>query len=247
MATGHFNLQRFISTVQNSSLARTNRFEVLIPPPTFLNNIRGLRNFVTSDFVSLHCEVANFPPLFLSVKQFKIFGPSYQMPQTSEYGGEGLAMTFHVDRDMTIKRFFDDWMEYIVNRDSFTVAYQNEYTCDILVRQLDEANNVTYEIKLKDAFPRNMSLMDLNNSAQNQTHRLNVIFAYRYWRRTDIPENREQIDIRPRVTQQTLPVIPSVDLNSRFQTPTDQALQSVNSSEASVDFSSSTTGGAVSP
>ena len=70
----------------------------------------------------------------------------------------------------------------------------------IYIRQLDEADNVTYEIELLDAFPRSMNLLELNNSAQNQTHRLNIIFAYRYWRRTDIPQNRSS-------TLQQVPVV----------------------------------------
>ena len=33
--------------------------------------------------------------------------------------------------------------------------------------------------------------MELSNSARNQTHRLNIIFSYRYWRRTDNAVNSE--------------------------------------------------------
>jgi|GEM_PF-3623628 len=190
MSVAAFNLENFLSLVRNESLARVNRFEVIIEPPNVIGrSIEQARN------VSLLCEVANFPPLNLSVKPFKIFGPSYQRPITSEYGGDGMSMTFHVDRDMVLKRFFDNWMEGIVRREDFTVNYQFEYATTILVRQLDEANNVTYEIELLEAFPRSMTLMDLNNTAQNQTHRLNIIFAYRYWRRTDI--EKQAIPIVP--------------------------------------------------
>lgn len=180
MSKSSFQLENFLSEIRQGSLARVNRFEVIINAP--LNTGQSIND---AKKISLLCEVANFPPLSLTVKPFKIFGPSYQRPITSEYGGDGMSMTFHVDRDMAVKRFFDDWLEYIVNRNSFTVAYQSDYITEILVRQLDEQNNVTYEIELLEAFPRSITLMDLNNSAQNQTHRLNVIFAYRYWRRTD--------------------------------------------------------------
>lgn len=184
MSTAAFNLKQFISTVKRTSFARVNRFELILTAPP------GLASYADLTKTSMYCEVTNFPPLALSVKPFKIFGPSYQRPITSEYGGDGMSMTFHVDRDMRIKRLFDDWLEFIVDRNNFTVAYQEDYATKLYIRQLDEANNVTYEIELIDAFPRSMTLMDLNNSAQNQTHRLNVIFAYRYWRRTDIPANQ---------------------------------------------------------
>lgn len=139
--------------------------------------------------VCLLCETANFPALNISVKSQRIFGPAYQRPITSEYGGEGIALTFHVDREMTVKRLFDSWMETIVAggtnqsewQNTYTVAYPEEYLCNITINQLDEFDNVSYSIMLEDAFPRSMNMMDLNNSSQNQTHRLTVMFAYRRW------------------------------------------------------------------
>ena len=76
-------------------------------------------------------------------KPFKIFGPTYQRPITSEYGGEGMPITFHVDRDMRIRRFFEDWMHLIVDPVRFTVGYQENYISDIFIRQLDEQNTRT--------------------------------------------------------------------------------------------------------
>lgn len=139
--------------------------------------------------VCLLCETTNFPALNISVKSQRIYGPSYQRPVASEYGGEGLALTFHVDREMTVKRLFDAWMETIVAggtknnewQNSYTVAFPEEYVCNITINQLDEFDNITYSVVLEDAFPRSMNMMDLNNSTQNQTHRLTIMFAYRRW------------------------------------------------------------------
>lgn len=132
--------------------------------------------------VCLLCESTNFPALNIAVKTQRIIGPAYQRPVLSEYGGEGLSFTFHVDREMTVKRLFDAWMQTIVNPETFTVAFPESYVCDVTINQLDESNNVSYAVVLEDAFPRAMNLMDLNNSSQNQTHRLTVMFAYRKWR-----------------------------------------------------------------
>lgn len=172
----HFSLSKFKSQVLGKGLARSNRFEVLILPP---QGLRANRN--SSDTVSLLCEQASFPMLSINTKPFRIYGPSYQRPTGIEYGGEGLPFTFHVDREMKVKNFFDEWMQLIVNKDTFNVTYQREYITDITIKQLDEADNVTYTAVLKDAFPRNMNLMDLNHSSQSQTHRLTVLFAYRKW------------------------------------------------------------------
>lgn len=177
MAT--FTLENFKSTVLRGGLARTNRFEVIItPPPNFPSNFASK--------VSLFCEQASLPMLNISTKPHRIYGPNYQRPVTSEYGGEGIPLTFHVDRQMTIKTFFDDWMQRIVDRTNFNVAYQNTYVTEVEIRQLDERENVTYSVKLLEAFPRSMNLMDLNHSSTSQTHRLTVLFAYRRWIRTNL-------------------------------------------------------------
>jgi hypothetical protein len=230
MSVAAFRLQDFIAEVKTKGLARVNRFEVIITPPTGVNV-----NYLEFSKISLFCEVSNFPPINLSVKPFKIFGPSYQRPITSEYGGDGISMTFHVDREMKVKKYFDDWIETVVNRNNFTVAYQNEYVTKISIRQLDEANNVNYEIELLEAFPRSITLMDLNQTAQNQTHRLNVIFAYRYWRRTDIPRNERQIQTAPKVSLQTQPIITPITA-----TTTSRTLEALGGSDPNVSFENST-------
>lgn len=196
MAKANFNLTGFLATVSRESFARTNRFEVFVVPPA------GLRNNSYGDLVSLYVEQASFPLLNIATKQFKIFGPTYQRPITSEYGGEGISLTFHVDREMRVKKFFEDWMHIIIDPVTFEVSYQSEYTTKILIRQLDEQENVTHEIELLEAFPRNMNLMELNNSSTNQTHRLNILFAYRYWKN---PERVNPVIIPRSVTIPELP------------------------------------------
>lgn len=176
MAKAHFSLDNFKSQVLGKGLARSNRFEVIIPPPQGMANFRNM-----SDPVSLLCEQASFPMLTVSTKPYKIYGPAYQRPVGIEFGGEGIPFTFHVDREMKVKSFFDEWMSLAVSPSNFNVSYQSNYISDLFVHQLDEADNVTYGVRIKDAFPRNMNLMDLNQSNQNQTHRLTVLFAYRTW------------------------------------------------------------------
>lgn len=172
-----FSLDNFRTEVlSGAGLARTNRFEVEILPPRALGGDLGR-------LTSLYVEQANIPLLNIFSKAFKIFGPTYQRPVTSEYGGEGLSLTFHVDRDMQIRRFFEDWMHTVVDPVTFTVGYQADYASSILIKQLNEQNETTYAVELLEAFPRNLNIMELNNASSNQTHRLNVLFAYRYWQR----------------------------------------------------------------
>ena len=163
--------------------------------------------------------MASLPPVNISTKSFKIFGPTYQRPFGAEYGGEGISFTFHVDRDMKVKTFFDDWTSIVVDPVSGTVGWQEDYVVDLYIRQLDEQENVTYEIKLIDAFPRSVNLLELNNSAQNQTHRLNVLFGYRTWESMTQASRRTPMDI-PR--QRLYPEVPTEDSRLKNVTFTGQ-------------------------
>ena len=176
MAKSNFNISEFKTQVTSEGLARQNRFEVLILPPSSLSTLTR-----TSRTVSLFCDAAMLPGMSITTKQLKSFGPAYQRPVSAEYGGDAINLVFHIDTDMRIKAFFDTWMNSIVDPKSFVVAYQEDYITQIEIRQLDENNNVTYSVKLIDAFPRATNMMDLNNSSNNQSHKLSVVFAYRKW------------------------------------------------------------------
>ena len=214
MASSNFNLSQFIGAVREDSFARVNRFEVFINAPSSLTN----KNIANSGAISLYCEMASLPPVNISTKSFKIFGPTYQRPFSAEYGGEGISLTFHVDRDMQVKKFFDNWTARVVDPDSGFVGFQEDYISTIRLRQLNEQDEVTYELELEEAFPRSVNLLELNNSAQNQTHRLNVLFAYRYWKDVSPEFTTMPTDIPKQIL---FPQVPVTDVRTRqFTAPT---------------------------
>jgi len=176
-----FSLQKFISEIRSRGVARPTKFEVIMASP----NILFLDDVILT---SMMCEITTLPSLNISVASQRIYGPNYQNPISVDYGGEAITMTFYVDREMRVKKFFDAWMNYIVNSENYNPKYQNglegqydRYTADIRINQLDDLDRPTYSIKLLKAFPRNMGIMELNSSSQNTPHRLNVTFAYRKW------------------------------------------------------------------
>lgn len=205
MSQATFNLQRFQSFVKTKGLARTNRFEIMMVPPSSMTRF-GKKY----EEISLACELTTLPPLNVDTRELKIYGPTYKRPAGLNYGGEGLPITFHLDRDMTFKRLIEDWIHMMVSRGSHIVNYSSEpkfglgsYYTRIYLRQLDEANNVTYEIFLNESFPRSMNIVELNNTAQNQTSRMTVIFAFRTWERQLNNKTLETI----RVETQPIPTV----------------------------------------
>ena len=189
-------LERFISQVNNLGLAKTNSFNVEIFTPPCIQDVPGTR--AMPSLLTLFCQSASFPATNIGVRDLKITGPTYKRPYSIDYGGEGIQLTFLVDRKMNIKSYFDLWMNKIINPFEFTAYYDEKatkYTTDIFIRQVTETSTTelddvvrlqsvndedeTYFVKLLDAFPRNISLIELDTTAQNSVHKLTVNFAYR--------------------------------------------------------------------
>ena len=174
----NFSIDQFQTEVKTRSLARPNRFEIVFPVPKGMTDSEELGD---SRLISLFCESTSLPTQTIGVKQQRIYGPAYQRPFNTEFGGEGITMTFLVDGDMDVKGFFDAWLSIIVDPFQYFVYYPDNYTVPIIIKQLDEDDNPIYSVTLEDAFPRSMALMELSNTAQNSVHKLNVTFAYRRW------------------------------------------------------------------
>ena len=172
---GTFTLHEFRSHVLGgTSLARANRFEVLIIPPPALASY--------GRFVSLFVEQASFPLLNIGVKPLKIHNtPQQQRPINIEYGGEGMLLNIHLDGQMFVKKFFDDWCHHVINPYDYTVSYQEDYVSTVIIRQLNELDQITYQVELREAFPRNFNPVQLDHNSLSQTSRLSVLFSYRHW------------------------------------------------------------------
>jgi hypothetical protein len=182
-----FSVQNFISEVSTKGLARPNRFEVHIHLP---NSVKQYVHGVNEDqVISLLCESTVLPGQTIGVKQQHIYGPNYQRPHSVDYGGEGIPMTFLVDGSMNVKALFDNWISKIVDPIQYFVYHPSSYVSQIEIYQLDSKDNPIYSVILEDAFPRNVSMMELNQAAQNQVHKLNVTFAYRRWKPNHVLTN----------------------------------------------------------
>jgi hypothetical protein len=178
MAT--FSVANFLSEVNNRGLARADRFEVVITAPPCC---RGATKFLLAGdrLVSLFCDQASLPQSRIRTSQQQIFGPPSFHPQSAEYGGDNFSLQFFLDADMTIKNFFDTWVDGIVNRSTGEVYFQDNYLCQgLTVTQLNQANTPVYRIKFEDLFPIAVNPVQLDYS-MGSVNKLNVTFSYRRW------------------------------------------------------------------
>jgi len=184
-------LENFISEIRKTGVARPNKFSVQIQTPAcMLYGQKPSIDIKLPELINLYCQTASIPGQNIGVRDLRITGPTYKRPVNIDYGGEGITFTFLMDGKLNIKSFFDVWMQKIIDPIQFQANYdygKDEYTTKIQINQIfNEVNtkdgsgeSKPYVIILENAFPRNIGMMELDQSSQSTAHKMSVTFAYR--------------------------------------------------------------------
>jgi hypothetical protein len=168
------NISQFLTSFKQD-LARPHRYDVMIPIPLALAPFY----LSTAQNINMRCEATELPGRTFGTTERKIgSAPIQKSPYQSIYND--LQMTFIVDGDMSQKKFFDLWMEYINPSSTYNFNYKGNYVSDIAITQYDQQNNVTYRAVLLDAYPLVVNQLDLDWT-NDSYHKLTVVFAYTSW------------------------------------------------------------------
>lgn len=154
---------------RRGGLARTNRFEVLIPLPTRLATDRGRD-------LTLLCESALLPGKQITSTEWSVYGHAIKIP--TNFIQEDVTCLFNVTNDFYVKRIFDRWQNSVINNETYLLNYDDEFKVDMRIRQLDENNQVVYEMVLLGAYPISVQPIMFDNNADQQTQKLSVTFTY---------------------------------------------------------------------
>lgn len=166
----------FISEIKTKGIARTNRFTVDLSPPKALGeNVKRMLLF---------CEKATIPGINFATTANRSYGESREVVYDRMY--DPITLTFHVDRNMTIKNIFDDWSAYIVNPSDRTIGWYSNYITPLTIRIQDLEDKTTYLVQLMEAYPKTVGAVQLDAGNNNDTMRLDVTFQYKYWVATPI-------------------------------------------------------------
>ena len=179
------SIEQFLTVVRSKGLARVEKFSARIYPPASLT-AAGPEN----DTLMLMCEEAAFPGKTVLTRAARIHNLNIQRPSTVDFFGESANFTFFMDSEWKVKTFFDNWMDTIIGT-SREVAPYNDIWGNVEIYAVHEGaigegtsdaykETIRYKIKLHEAFPKSMNLMQVSYSTPG-IHRLNVGFAYKYW------------------------------------------------------------------
>ena len=189
-AFGLFSSTGFDKSVDN--FITTSALKAL--PATLIDTVRSFVNIPNvRDFVSfglgkagvstanicLNCESTQLPGLGLATSERIMYGPSRRYPFREIY--IEVPFGFYCSEDHREKIFFDLWMSMIFNRETHDMNFFDEYKSTVYVSQLDMNDKETYRVKLEDAYPINITPVELSYSNENQVERFSVNLTCRRW------------------------------------------------------------------
>ena len=175
-----FGIEKLKAAVSNlGGFAKGNRYNI-----TFTDLPAGLST-TTNENLQYLCEAVSLPTKGIASNAQDIYGPPREIPYRETF--TEAALSFIVDDNFTIKRFFDQWQEKIINPETGNVNYWNNFVATINITRLAndatsfaEASNM-YKIELREAYPSAVGEIALGHTLGTDVLRLAVTFKYRKW------------------------------------------------------------------
>ena len=176
---------------KRGGVARANRFAIFMTPPSqslISLDIQGaLSQALSGGFnpasmindqrdLSLLCESCSLPGLELTTLDYQTISFPIKLP--NGYNAPDVEFSFLLTNDYFVRKMFDNWLNLIMPRETYKVAYRDTYATDIVIQQLNEQNVPVYGMRLENAFPIAQSSIDLNQTSADSLQKLSVTFTY---------------------------------------------------------------------
>ena len=178
----------------DSGVALTSRFEVMIHPPSGYrgdnqnaesSNIMGLlmgEKTGSGDVknAALRCSQIVFPGRTLdTIQDTNLTGPIRNLVTDVSYGT--VTANFQCSPDMREKLIFETWQRLAYNTQTWNTQYYNNYVGALDIYSLDNKHRRKYGVQLVDCFPTAIGEQTLD-AAPGQLQLVGVTFTYRYWK-----------------------------------------------------------------
>jgi hypothetical protein len=171
MANEFFNINTFRSKLNGGSKA--NLFRIQIEPE---ENIAG----VDLSNLSILCKSGAIPAFTLGVIEVPFRGRRIKVPGDRTYAD--WTATIVNDDAQNVRKSFDNWLNSIidVNGENSLRDGTDSYRCKITVQQLRPDGTVSRVYELYDAFPTDVSAIDLSYDTTDAVQEFTVTFQYHY-------------------------------------------------------------------
>lgn len=138
--------------------------------------------------LAFRCEATEFPGRTIATSEDISFGPTTKHAYDTTYND--INLTIIAAEDMRERIFFDVWMENIVNNTNMKdgmagrgslVKYYNQYADgQVRIYHSNDNGNIVARCTLYEAYPVQLTGMNLTWEEQNTYQRYSVTMTYRY-------------------------------------------------------------------
>ncbi len=182
-----FSIAQFKNNVK---LVRPNLFYVEIFPPPFLADYGasyGLLSYGDAVKFSYRCEAAEMPGRTVATYDEQTYGPAIKFAYDITYND--ITLQIIASEDMNERKVFERWMDKMVtpvsSRNMYSgglAKYYNDYSASRLrIKQLNDSGAVISSSTLYNAYPIQLSPMNLSWEETNTYQRFAVTMTYRYY------------------------------------------------------------------
>ena len=198
-----FTLSQFTSSLRTRNVSRPNLYYVDIIPPKFFTDNPNSFDKSSTGLVSMWCNAASTPQnTIITHDDYIEAGVRRKYAYDQDY--QNLTLSFYVDQDYKIKRFFDQWKDAIVPQKR-NFNYPEDYTADSLnLYILNQANQPTYKYEYSRIFPKSINQIELSYASGASISTFTVDFVFEEVYHTSMTEgttNKPTIQIEERGTQ----------------------------------------------
>ena len=208
--TGTFNIGRFRAEVSGAdSILPTHSFLVVFAPMLWTRSKFSAQNL--DSLLTMRCDNVVLPSVNLlqeqNIRRYG-FGPVENVAYGVNVGD--FTLQFIVDKEALVVEYFEEWLNLIVNRDSFgganmnnningrkpyEIAYKDTYSCpNVNVFVYDRSQNQVMTYNIYDVFPTGIQSMNMSWSEENTLMKLNITFSFTDLRINRIPPKSNRDD-----------------------------------------------------
>lgn len=129
---------------QKGGVAKSNLFKVTLPALKTINPNYYGSEYINTEEINILCTGVNLPFRQIQTTERQIGPKAFKMPRAIIE--DDVSMTFLVLNDYGIKKYFDEWQNQIIDRQTYEVGYVADYSHPVVIEQLKQS----YVAKWKD-------------------------------------------------------------------------------------------------
>lgn len=155
-----------------------NRFIVEFSPPNALLDLVG---GTKKERLAIQCETAELPGKSFSTKEQRIYGPLRKFPYVATFTNI-INLSFRIGNDFAERSIFDEWQRKVMDPSTNLFGYYEDYITDLIIHQLDRADERIYSVKLIESWPHEIQPITLSAATMNAYERQTIGFTFYKWR-----------------------------------------------------------------